>query len=181
MIEIVNVSKNWAIGKKGTLLINIPEDMKFFRETTKGQVCIMGSTTLESFPNMAPLKNRVNIVLIDDDSKIKQASIDACNRDKEDGKSTELIYVHSPLEAVEVSKRYTDKLTYVIGGATIYRIMLPYCDTCLVTHNDLSDEDADTYYPDLIATNEWKLVEEGDNHVYDGVNFKFCTYKRING
>ena len=58
MIEIVNVSQNWAIGRQGQLFINIPEDMKFFRETTKGKVCIMGSTTLESFPNMAPLKNR---------------------------------------------------------------------------------------------------------------------------
>ena len=180
MIEIVNVSENWAIGAKGDLLINIPEDMQFFRNTTKGKVCIMGSTTLQSFPNMAPLKNRVNIVLIDDDNKINQVSVDAAKKDQEKGLSTELIYVHSPEEAVEITKKYPKDDVFVIGGATIYRIMLKYCDTCLVTHNDKSDKEADTYYPNLDETGEWKMVEESENHTYEGINFKFCKYVRTN-
>ena len=178
MKEIVNVSKNWAIGKQGQLFINIPEDMKFFRETTKGKVCIMGSTTLESFPNKAPLKNRVNIVLIDDDKKIKQESLDGLKKDQEEGKTTELIYVHSPEEAVEYASKYDDDDVYVIGGATIYRIMLEYCDTCLVTHNDKDSEGADTFYPDL-TLNGFEMVEQSEEHEYEGTKFRFCTYKRV--
>lgn len=177
MIEIVNVSQDWAIGRKGELFINIPEDMKFFRETTKGKICIMGSTTLESFPNKAPLKNRVNIVLIDDGAKIKQESLDALKKDQEEGKTTQLIYVHSPQEAVEMTKQYNKDDVFVIGGATIYKIMLQYCDTCLVTHNDKPSEGADTFYPNLLNEGFVK-VEESEEHTYEGTKFRFCKYIR---
>ena len=60
---IVAVDKNWAIGKNNRLMWSIPADMKFFRETTRGNVVIMGRKTLESFPQGQPLKNRVNIVI----------------------------------------------------------------------------------------------------------------------
>ena len=60
---IVAVDKNWAIGKNNKLMWSIPADMKFFRETTKGNVVIMGRKTLESFPQGQPLKGRVNIVI----------------------------------------------------------------------------------------------------------------------
>ena len=63
---IVAVDKNWAIGFENKLLNSIPEDMKFFRETTTGKVVIMGRKTLESFPNGLPLKKRVNIVITRD-------------------------------------------------------------------------------------------------------------------
>ena len=104
MIEIVNVSEQWGIGKNNDLLVNIPADMKFFRETTKNAVVIMGSTTLESFPGMAPLKNRTNIVLIDDDAKIKPESLAAANAEKEAGRITKLIYVHSVEEAIKAAE-----------------------------------------------------------------------------
>jgi len=176
MIEIVNVSENWGIGKNGDLLINIPGDMKFFRETTKNAVVIMGSTTLESFPRMAPLKNRVNIVLIDDPKKIKQASVDAAKADEEAGLATKLIYVGSIDEAVAEANKYPDQ-AFVIGGATIYRIMLPYCDTALVTINDCKDE-ADTYYPNLEASGEWEMTQEGETQEWEGVHYRFTTWKR---
>ena len=63
---IVAVDKNWAIGKGNKLLVSIPQDMKFFRETTMGKVVVMGRKTLESFPGGQPLKKRVNIVLTKD-------------------------------------------------------------------------------------------------------------------
>ena len=59
---IAAVDKNWAIGKNNELLVRIPMDQKFFRETTTGKVVVMGRKTLESFPNGLPLKNRTNIV-----------------------------------------------------------------------------------------------------------------------
>ena len=61
---IAAVDKNWAIGCKNKLLVSIPADMKFFRETTTGKVVVMGRKTLESFPNGQPLKKRVNICLL---------------------------------------------------------------------------------------------------------------------
>ena len=63
---IAAVDKNWAIGCKNKLLVSIPADMKFFRETTTGKVVVMGRKTLESFPNGQALKKRVNIVLTHD-------------------------------------------------------------------------------------------------------------------
>ena len=73
---IAAVDRHWAIGYKGKLLNSIPEDMKFFRETTTNKVLIMGRKTLESFPNGLPLKNRVNIVLSrQKDYKVRDAIV----------------------------------------------------------------------------------------------------------
>lgn len=179
MIEIVNVSENWAIGKQGKLLIHIPEDMRYFRETTRGKTCVMGSTTLESFPGKAPLKGRVNIVLIDDEKKILPESVEAARQDKENGIGTELIYVRSLEQALEQIKDLPKDEVFVIGGASIYRLFLPYCDTCLVTHNSYPSDGADTYFPDLTASGEWELTEQGEERDYNGVSFCFCRYERI--
>ena len=65
---IAAVDRNWAIGYKNQLLVRIPEDQKWFRESTTGKVVIMGRKTLESFPNGRPLKNRTNIVITTDKS-----------------------------------------------------------------------------------------------------------------
>ena len=66
---IVNADKNWAIGKDNRLLVSIPQDMKFFRETTTGKVVVMGRKTLESFPNGLPLKKRTNILFMEQSVK----------------------------------------------------------------------------------------------------------------
>ena len=63
MKAILSADKNWGIGYKNKLLVSIPSDMKFFRQTTTGRVVVMGRKTLESFPGGLPLKNRTNIVL----------------------------------------------------------------------------------------------------------------------
>ena len=90
---IVAVDKNWAIGMDNKLLVSIPQDMKFFRETTKGKVVAMGRKTLESFPGGQPLKNRVNVVLTSD----KKYNV----------KGT--VVVHSIDEMVEELKKYNDE------------------------------------------------------------------------
>ena len=179
MIQIVNVSQNWAIGKQGRLLIHIPADMRRFRELTSGKVCIMGSTTLESFPRMAPLKNRVNIVLIDDEKKIRPESLAAEAADRAAGQMTELIYVRTPEEALLRAGAYPKDDVFVIGGARIYRLFLPWCDTCLVTHNDFPSDGADTFYPDLDATGEWRMTEQGAPNDFEGTEYRYCRYERI--
>ena len=178
MTEIVNVSKNWAIGKKGCLLVHLKEDMAFFRNTTRHKVCLMGSVTLESFPRMAPLRDRVNIVLVDDEKKIRPESVQAAEEDRAAGRSTELIYVFSLEEALEKLAAYDKDDVFVVGGAGVYRLMLPYADKCLVTHNDAEIPDADAYFPDLDATGEWTLAEQGEEKEENGVRFRFCTYVR---
>ena len=64
---IVAVDEKWGIGKQNDLLFSIPEDMKHFREVTAGKTVVMGLNTLRSFPGGRPLKNRINIVLSDQD------------------------------------------------------------------------------------------------------------------
>ena len=76
MKAILSADKNWGIGYQNKLLVSIPSDMKFFRETTTGNVVVMGRKTLESFPNGLPLKNRINIVLTGNpDYQVKDAVI----------------------------------------------------------------------------------------------------------
>ena len=159
---IVAVDNNWAIGYKNDLLISIPDDMKFFRETTTGNVIIMGRKTLNSFPNGKPLKNRVNIVIT------KDANF------KADG----AIVVNSIEEAVKEAEKYNDKEAYVIGGGRIYEQMLPYCDTAYVTYIDNSYS-ADTFIPNLDKlTDEWYIADESDECTYFDIEYYFRTYKR---
>lgn len=158
MIAIVAVDKKWGIGKNNDLLFSIPEDMKFFRQTTKGKVVVMGSNTLRSFPEGKPLKNRVNIVL---SSKLKR---DDC------------VVVNSLDKLLEEIKKYPSDEVYLIGGAMLYKTLLPYCEKALITKVD-ADGNAQVFFDDLDQLKEWTLVEESDIINSNGYNFKFTTYK----
>lgn len=157
---IVAADRNWAIGKNNKLMWSIPADMKFFRETTQGNVVIMGRKTLESFPQGQPLKNRVNIVITRNPSyKVKDA-----------------VVVHSVEEAIGESRKY-DGDVFVIGGESIYRAMLPYCDTALVTRIDYAYE-ADTWFPNLDEDEEWELTDEGEEQTCFDLEYAFTRYER---
>lgn len=158
---IVAVDKNWAIGNKGKLLVSIPEDMKFFRETTTGNVVIMGKSTLKSFPNGLPLKNRVNIVLTKDNNFTAK----------------EAVIVHSIDEAIKEAEKYEDKEIYIIGGASVYEQMLEFCDTAYVTYIDYFYE-ADCYFPNLDKNSDWVLTEESEEQTYFDVEYYFRKYER---
>ena len=159
---IVAVDKNWAIGKDNKLLVSIPQDMKFFRETTTGKVVVMGRKTLESFPGGQPLKKRTNIVLTrDKDYKVKDAVI-----------------VHSVEELLEELKNYDEKEIYVIGGESIYRALLPYCKVAHVTKIDHAYE-ADTYFPNLDDMDEWKVTGVSEEQTYFDLEYEFVRYERV--
>lgn len=158
---IVAVDRNWAIGKNNQLIWHIPADMKFFRETTKNNIVIMGRKTLESFPQGQPLANRVNIVITRNPSyKVKGA-----------------VVVHSVEEAVEEAKKYEGEI-FVIGGESIYRAMLPYCDTAYITKIDHA-YDADTFFPDLDADPQWKMTKISEEQTCFDLEFYFSVYERI--
>lgn len=158
---IVAVDKNWAIGYQNKLLVSIPDDMRFFREVTTGKVVIMGKNTLESFPGGLPLKNRTNIVIaLEKDYKVKDATV-----------------VYSIKEALEEANKYKSEDVFVIGGASIYKQMLQYCDVAHVTKIDYAYQ-ADTYFPDLDNMEDWVLAEESDEHTYYDLTYTFCRYER---
>ena len=160
---IVCVDANWGIGYKNELLVRIPSDQKFFRETTTGKVVVMGRKTLDSFPQGKPLKNRTNIVI-------------TSNKDIE--KRDEEIYVNSVEECLELLKQYNEEDIYIIGGASIYKQFLPYCKKALVTRVD-REFSADTYFPDLDKDPEWKITKESDEQTYFDNTFEFLVYERV--
>ena len=159
---IVAVDKNWAIGKGNQLLVSIPQDMKFFRETTLGKVVVMGRKTLESFPGGQPLKKRTNIVL---------------TRDK-NYKVNDAIIVHTVKELLEELKKYEEEEIYVIGGESIYRQLLPYCDLAHVTKIDHAYE-ADTYFPNLDEMEDWDVTGVSDEQTYFDLEYEFVRYERV--
>ena len=159
---IVAVDKNWAIGLGNQLLVSIPQDMKFFRETTKGKVVAMGRKTLESFPGGQPLKNRVNVVLTTD----KEYST----------RGIEL--VHSIEEMIEELKKYPSEDVYVIGGETVYRQLLPYCKKAYITKIDHAYH-ADTYFPNLDEDPQWRMTAISEEQTYFDLEYVFTIYERI--
>lgn len=161
MKAILSADRNWGIGNGNKLLVSIPSDMKFFRQTTTGKVVVMGRKTLESFPNGQPLKNRTNIVLTSNpDYKVKDAVI-----------------VHSKEELLKTLEQYDSENIYIIGGESIYRMMLPYCDTVFVTKIDRAFQ-ADTFFPNLDEMEEWQMTEEGEEQTCFDLEFRFTTYER---
>ena len=142
---IVAVDSNWAIGKNNQLLVSIPADMKMFRQETTGKVVVMGRKTLESFPNGLPLKNRTNIVLTGNKNyKVNGATV-----------------VHTVDELLEEVKKYPSDQVYCIGGDSVYKLLLPYCDTAHVTRINFAYE-ADRYFPNLDEMPEWKITATSD-------------------
>lgn len=159
---IVAVDKNWAIGLKNKLLISIPADMKFFRETTMGKVVVMGRKTLESFPGGQPLKKRTNIVLTRDKNyQVKDA-----------------IVVHTVEALLEELKKYDEEEIYVIGGESIYRQLLPYCKVAHVTKINHAYE-ADTYFPNLDEMEEWEITGVSEEQTYFNLEYEFVKYERV--
>lgn len=161
MKAILSADKNWGIGYQNKLLVSIPSDMKFFRETTTGKVVIMGRKTLESFPNGLPLKNRVNIVLTaNKDYSVKDAVI-----------------VHTEEELLKEVEKYNPDDLYVIGGESIYRMLLPYCDTVLVTKIDRAFQ-ADRFFPNLDESPEWEMTEASEEQTCFDLEYTFTKYER---
>lgn len=158
---IANVDSNWAIGKNNQLLVRIPADMKFFRETTTGKVVVMGRKTLESFPNGQPLKNRTNIVLTRDRSyRVKDA-----------------VLVYSMEELCEELKKYPSEDIYIIGGESIYSQLVDACDVAHITKVDYAYS-ADAYFPNLDEKPEWTITQDSEEQTYFDLIYHFLKYER---
>lgn len=163
MNMIVAVDRNWAIGCQNKLLVSIPADMKFFRQTTTGKVVVMGRKTLESFPNGLPLKKRTNIVLTKN----------------EDYRVDDAVLVHSMEELRAELKKYRSDDIYVIGGDSVYRQLLPYCRIAHVTKIDHAFQ-ADAYFPNLDELPGWRIAGDSDEQTYFDLEYRFLLYENQN-
>ncbi len=155
---IVAVYDDWGIGCGGTQPIALLADRKFFREMTRCAAVIVGRRTLADFPGGKPLPGRLNIVLTRQEANIPGA-----------------VVCHSPQEAVEAA-RDAARVT-IIGGGSVYRQMLPLCDTAYVTKVHATPE-SDTFFPNLDLDPDWTLAEVLDTGSEDGIAYEMCLYRR---
>ena len=161
MQAIVAVDRNWGIGYKGSLLVSIPNDHKMFRQETIGKVVVLGRKTLETFPGGRPLEGRTNIILSTNLSyQVKGATV-----------------VHNIPELLEELKKYDDDQIYIIGGESIYREMLPYCNVAHVTKVDHVYE-ADAFFPNLDELEDWEVTADSDEQTYFDIPYQFVKYER---
>ena len=157
---IVAMAENNAIGNKGNLLTYLPNDLRWFKKNTTGKTVIMGRKTFDSLPN-GPLPNRKNIIL----TKNKNVKIKNC-----------IIYndYRELLNYLDENKE-----NFIIGGAEIYKLFLPYVEKLYFTRI-YANLKADVFFPE-INLKEWNLIEKIENktdkkHKY---NFDFIVYQKI--
>lgn len=155
---IVAVYDDWGIGKDGTQPITLSADRKFFRETTRGAMVIVGRRTIEDFPGQKPLPGRVNVALTR--SNLDLPGFTVC---------------HSPAEVVQLAQ--TAQRAMVIGGGSIYRQMLQYCDRAYVTKVHCVPA-SDTYFPNLDEAADWEMEQVLQSGEENGVAYEMCLYKR---
>ena len=155
---IVAVYDDWGIGKDGTQPVALSADRKFFRQATKGAMVIVGRRTIEDFPGKQPLPGRVNVALT-----------------RKGGEIPGFTVCKSPEEAAELAK--TAERAMVIGGGSIYRQMLPMCDTAYITKVHATPE-SDTFFHNLDEDPDWELREVLQSGEEDGIAYDICLYKR---
>ena len=155
---IVAVYDDWGIGFHGTQPVALSADRKFFREMTRGAMVIVGRRTIGDFPGQKPLPGRVNVALSRSAKEIPGFRM--CT---------------SPEEAAELAK--TAERAMVIGGGSIYRQMLPYCDTAYITKVHACPE-SDTFFPNLDQEPDWRLAERLQSGEEKGIAYEMLKYVR---
>ena len=155
---IVNACENWGIGKDGQLLVSISADLRRFRQLTTGKTVILGRKTLSTFPGGRPLKNRANLILSRSTAAVEGAEV-----------LPDLPALFARLRDCDLAR------VSVIGGASVYRALLPYCDTAYVTKTLIAPE-ADTFFPNLDEMENWSVREAGEVLEENGVRFRYVDY-----
>lgn len=155
---IVAVYDDWGIGQDGTQPLALSADRKFFRETTRGATVIAGRRTIEDFPGRKPLPGRENLVLTRSAEPIPGFTL--CNT------------VEEALTMARKAPR-----AFVIGGGSVYRQMIPYCDTAYITkvHTTVP---CDTYFPNLDESREWVMAQVLQSGEENGIGYEMLLYRR---
>lgn len=165
---VVCVDQNFAIGNKGDLLVNIPEDMKQFKKITKGGTVLVGSKTYESLPQK-PLSNRTNIIITRKCKKKPKIFPDGTVH-------SNMKYIKAWLANEEVINE--NKGIYVIGGGVIYKELLNQCERVYITKVLKAFDETDTFFPNIDTMPEWELTTASEFKEYNGIKYQLCIYDR---
>ena len=158
---IVAKAKNNIIGRDNKIIWSLPEDLKHFKELTTGHTIIMGRKTFESLGRILP--NRKHIVFSQNpDFKVNDENVQV---------------VHSMLEIQEYIEN--TKENFVIGGAMIYNLLMPYITKMYVTEID-EEFEGDSFFP-KIDESIWKEIkrEKGIKDEKNNLDYDYVTYERI--
>jgi len=159
---IAAVASNRAIGKNNELLWHLPEDMRHFRETTRGKPVIMGRKTWESLPEaFRPLPGRQNLVV-------------SRNPAYQAPGATLAGSLEEALRKAELSDKVDQ--AFVIGGAELYRQALPLASRLYLTEIAESIE-GDVFFPEVLPQ-EWEEVSRQAQQGTSGLRFSFVVYQR---
>lgn len=157
---IVAIANKNVIGKDNTLIWHIPEDLKRFKQITSGKTIIMGRRTFESLGRVLP--NRKHIVLCND----MQMNID-----------NENVEIVNDIKCLD---KYinSDEENFIIGGATIYRLLMPYANKMYITKIN-QDFEGDAFFPE-IKDEEWEIIstEKGLKNEDNPFDYDYVTYVR---
>ena len=157
---IVAVDSRWGIGRNGDLLTSIPEDMQYYRATTRGRVVVMGYTTLISLPGSKPAPARLNLVLAD----IPGLRIPGA------------VVCGSMEQLHRMIGQFMPDDVFDVGGGSMYRQLMPYCTGAHITKMRF-DGSADTYIPNLDEAEGWSIVSESVLSDYEGIGYSFVEYR----
>lgn len=155
---IAIVDQNWAIGKDGDQLIYLEEDLKRFRALTRGHTVILGRKTLATFPGGKPLKGRRNLVLTRDPD-FQADGAEVCH-------------------TVDQVLAKADRDAFVLGGGSVYQVLVDACDTAYITQVDQAFSGADTWFPNLEERSNWTAEETGAWQEEKGVRFRYVTWRK---
>lgn len=158
---IAAVSKNGVIGKDNDVPWYLPADLKYFKNKTLNHHVIMGRKTLDSIEQ--PLPKRTNIILTRNPFFV----------------ASNVIVVHDIEEALEIAEQNGEEETFILGGAEIYKLSLPYLDKLYLTEVDIDIPNGDAHFPE-VDWKEWQLIAQ-DPHQPDEKNeyaYNFKVYQR---
>lgn len=161
---IAALSRNRVIGKNNDLPWHLPDDMKYFMQTTKGHHVIMGRKNYESIPEkFRPLPNRTNIVVTR----------------QQDFVAHHCLVVNSIEKAIAIAETGDEQEAFIIGGAEIYKAGMALTQRMYLTEIQAKIQ-GDTYFPE-ITPSDWKEVSRvhhgtDERHLYE---FDFVVYDRI--
>ena len=159
MDAVVNVTEDWGIGLENRLLVSISADLRRFRKLTEGKTVIMGRKTLESLPHSRPLPHRRNLILSRDPNyRVEGAEV-----------------FSSVTALLEMVKEIPPDEVCLIGGASLYAALLPYCHRAFVTKT-LCTLTADRFFPNLDELPNWEIMSESAVMEENGVRFRYADY-----
>ena len=157
LILIGAIGKNKELGLNNKLIWYIPDDLKFFKDCTINHTIVMGYNTFMSLPKLLP--NRKHIVLSHRNIKLPD----------------EVLLFHNKESVLEYAKKHNEDI-FIIGGASIYKEFLNFCDKMILTEIDSTCNEADAYFPSF-KKSDWNktILKEGE---YKSLKYKHVIYKR---